>query len=105
MGGVPSDERVRSGHILHGHEELFAVLNDIKNGHHVRIGEAGHRAGFVRERHGLPCQVSAERFERDTPVEPVVARQVDDADAARAERRLNNVVATRVPGVSTNLGD
>ena len=78
------------------------LLTDVIERADVRMIEARDRSRFALEplRNADSKHVRRENLDRDRAIEPRVARLVDLAHAARAERREDFVGAEAVPGAS-----
>ena len=90
-GGQPRAQG-RAGDELHRHEGPAIVIADLEHGHHVRVGELGHRECLAAQPIGRPRAVV--ELDRDNAIELAIMRQVDGPHPARAEHALD-LVAVR----------
>ena len=79
-------------------DEIPALVHDFDavDRADVRMIERGEDLGLAlepRDAFGVACQGIGQRFDRDVPVEPRVARAVDFAHAAGAKRRSDFIGA------------
>ena len=77
---------------------MLAVLAEVVNGEDVRMRQRGDRLGLAleaRERGRIGGQVRRQDLDRDLAIERRVARAVDLAHAARAERGDDLVLSER----------
>ena len=84
--------------VFHDDELKTVAFTDVVNSGDIRMIQRGRRAGFTLEAlHPIrvPCQVPRENLERDGPIEPRVAREINLTHAAGAKQGHDLIVAER----------
>ena len=94
-----------SRHELHHDERVAVELADVVDGADVGMAQFRDRPGFAPK--AIPCcgrprRILPEHLDSDLAPKPVIARAIDDAHAARAER-FHNLVMTE--GARGHVGE